>query len=128
MPKIIAAFPSRRGSRGRGHQITEDEQGNLRCSCEAGDYGQDCWALKKIRGDREFERLMNRMRNPEPGPKFDPRKEVQEQVSRDNAERKYWYDLWIEYSSQFPREPEEPLINVFHDPNDIRWLDDGLES
>lgn len=77
-PKVRGEFyfrPSRTGESG-GHYIESFKDGTTRCSCQAGQFGGDCWAQREVKrpfglgsigrryyNAQDFDRLFNEARS-----------------------------------------------------------------
>ena len=46
---VAIVFPSRSAKGGSGHVVTVNATDTIACTCEAGSYGRECWAVKSTR-------------------------------------------------------------------------------
>lgn len=56
-PRKIRSFPSRRGAF-RSHDVWLSPDGSLSCTCPAGERGIRCWAVQKVAGEMEVDRIL----------------------------------------------------------------------
>lgn len=97
--KQVAEFGSRSG-KSSGHRIFEDQDGNLLCSCPAGNHGRECWALRKVKGERYLEQNLAAIRaGEETQTPAELDKSQREFAQSNRREREYWEAMFADYAT-----------------------------